>query len=50
MEMMYFDGKIYLSIVYYEFFDAVMEMRAGREIGWVDPEKFAEVYLAGRAK
>ena len=27
-----------------------MEMRAGKEIGWIDPEKFAEVYLAGRAK
>ena len=32
------------------FYDAVMEMRAGKEIGWVDPEKFAEIYLAGRAK
>ena len=27
-----------------------MEMRAGKEIGWIDPEKFAEVYLARRAK
>ena len=27
-----------------------MELRAGKEIGWIDPEKFAEVYLAGRAK
>ena len=26
-----------------------MELRAGKEIGWVSPEKFAEVYLAGRA-
>ena len=27
-----------------------MELRAGKEIGWVSPEKFAEVYLAGRAR
>ena len=27
-----------------------MEIRAGKEIGWVDPKKFAEIYLAGRAK
>ena len=27
-----------------------MELRAGKEIGWVNSEKFAEVYLAGRAR
>ena len=27
-----------------------MELRAGTEIGWVDPESFAEMFLAGRAK
>ena len=27
-----------------------MELRAGLEIGWVDPESFAEMFLAGRAK
>ena len=27
-----------------------MELRAGTEIGWVDPESFAEMLLAGRAK
>ena len=26
-----------------------MEWRAGREISWVNPEKFADMYLAGRA-
>ena len=32
------------------FLYAVMEFRAGLEIGWVDPESFAEMFLAGRAK
>ena len=32
------------------FFYAVMELRAGLEIGWVDLESFAEMSLAGRAK
>ena len=32
------------------FSDAVMEIRAGQEIGWVDPKRFAEMFLAGRAK
>ena len=27
-----------------------MEVRAGQEIDWVDPVRFAEMYLAGRAK
>ena len=32
------------------FFIAVMEFRADVEIDWVDSEKFAKMYLAGRAK
>ena len=28
------------------FLYAVMELRAGLEIGWVDPESFAEMFLA----
>ena len=36
--------------MYYEFFNAVMEVRAGQEIGWVDPVRFAKTFLAGRAK
>ena len=32
------------------FSNAVMEVRAGQEIDWVDPVRFAEMYLAGRAK
>ena len=32
------------------FLYAVMELRAGLEIGWVDPESFTEIFLAGRAK
>ena len=32
------------------FLYAVMELRAGFKIGWVDPESFAEMFLAGRAK
>ena len=34
----------------YAFFNAVMEFRAGLEIGWMDPVSFAEMFLAGRAK
>ena len=37
------------ALYYFCFYDAVMEWRAGREISWVDPEKFADIYLAGRA-
>ena len=29
---------------------AVMRYRAEFELGWVDPDKFAELYLAGRSK
>ena len=32
------------------FFFAVLEFRAGHEIDWVDPVRFAEMFLAGRAK
>ena len=32
------------------FSNAVMEFRAGQEIGWVDLVRFAETFLAGRAK
>ena len=32
------------------FSNAVLEFRAGQEIDWVDAEKFANMYLAGRAK
>ena len=32
------------------FSNAVMEVRAGQEIDWVDPVRFAETFLAGRAK
>ena len=51
MEMMdFFLRNIFKLLCIMSFYDAVMEMRAGKEIGWVDPEKFAEIYLAGRAK
>ena len=32
------------------FLFAVMELRARAEIGWVDPDSFVEMFVAGRAK
>ena len=50
MEMRCYDGIKYEFLYIMCFSNAVMEFRAGLEIGWVDPVSFAETFLAGRAK
>ena len=44
------DGNKYEILVITCSSYAVMEFQAGHEIDWVDPVRFAETFLAGRAK
>ena len=50
MEIRFYDGNKCKILCIMSFSDAVMEIGAGQQIGWVDPKRFAEMFLAGRAK
>ena len=50
MEIRCYDGNKDKILCIISFPNVVMEVRAGQEIGWVDPVRFAETFLAGRAK
>ena len=50
MEIRCYDGNNYKILCIMSFSNALMEVRASQEIGWVDPVRFAETFFAGRAK